>query len=122
MALRFFADQCVSNFIIQSLIAGGHQVLRLREHLKAESPDAEVIAKAQEVDAILLSLNGDFGDIVAYPPSRFKGIVALQVLNHPEITLHLLERLNRYLDLHPRMEEYEGKLITVDPSRIRIRE
>lgn len=122
MALRFFADHCVSNLIIQSLATTGRDVLRLKDHLPTESPDSVAIAKAQDLDAILLSLNGDFGDIVAYPPSRFKGIVALQVLNHPEVTLHLLERLNRYLEQHAGMKEYAGKLAIVDASRIRVRE
>ena len=40
MALRFFADHCVSNFIIESLAADGHEVLRLKDHLRAESPVA----------------------------------------------------------------------------------
>ena len=39
----------------------GHEVLRLKDHLPTESPDALVIGKGQELDAILLSLNGDFG-------------------------------------------------------------
>ena len=122
MALRFFADHCVSNLIIESLVAAGCEVLRLRDFLATESPDTAVISKAQELDAILLSLNGDFGDIVAYPPAQFKGIVALQVLNHPEITSLLMERLKLYLVMHPEMESYRGKLIIVDASRIRVRQ
>ena len=122
MALRFFADHCVSNLIIESLAADGHEVLRLKDHLPTESADSVVIAKAQELGTILLSLNGDFGDIVAYPPARFRGIVALQILNHPEITSFLLERLKRYIELHPHMEDYRGKLITVDVSRVRVRQ
>jgi hypothetical protein len=62
-----------------------------------------LIAKAQELDAILLSLKGDFPDSVAYPPAGFKGIIAHQVLNHPETTSRLLERLERHLSLHPHM-------------------
>jgi hypothetical protein len=31
-----------------------------------QSPDAGVIAKAQQLDAILLSLNGNFADIVTF--------------------------------------------------------
>ena len=61
MGLRLFADHCVSNEIIHALRAVGHEVLRLKDHLPTESPGALVIAKAQELDAILLSLNGDFG-------------------------------------------------------------
>jgi predicted nuclease of predicted toxin-antitoxin system len=121
MALRLFADHCVSNLIIESLAAAGHEVLRLKDHLRVESPDAAVIATAQELGEILLSLNGDFADIVAYPPARFKGIVALQILDHPEITSSILERVKRYLELHPHMENYRGKLIIVDASRVRIR-
>ena len=122
MPLRFFADHCVSNLIIQALEAAGHRVLRLKNHLGVESPDSEFIAKAQELDAILLSLNGDFADIVAYPPARFKGIIALQVLNHPEIASHLIERLKRYLQSHPAADHYQGKLIVVEVARIRVRQ
>jgi predicted nuclease of predicted toxin-antitoxin system len=122
MALRLFADHCVSNLIIRSLEGAGHQVLRLKDHLPAESPDSAVIAKAQELEAILLSLNGDFADIVNYPPARFKGIIALQVLNHPEITAHLVARLNRYLAFHPAMDDHRGMLIIVEVSRIRLRQ
>jgi len=53
MALRFFADHCVSNLIIHSVAHAGHQVLRLKEHLPVESPDSLVIAKAQQLDTIL---------------------------------------------------------------------
>lgn len=122
MPLRFFADHCISNLIIQALEAAGHRVLRLKDHLDVESPDSVVIAKAQELDAILLSLNGDFADIVAYPPARFKGIIAIQVLNHPEITSHLIQRLKGYLQSHPAMDHYQGKLIIVEVSRIRFRQ
>jgi len=94
MALWFFADHCISNFIIQSLQDAGHQIFRLRDHLAVESL---VISKAQELDALLLSLNGDFADIVAYPPNRFKGIVALQVRDHPEVMPAVMTRLNGYL-------------------------
>jgi len=39
MALRFFADHCVSNLIIQSLAAAGHEVLRPKDHLHAYMED-----------------------------------------------------------------------------------
>ena len=94
----------------------------LKDLLPAESPDALVIAKAQEIGAVLLSLNGDFADIVTYPPDRYKGIVALQVRNHPEVLPHLMARLKAYLKAEPAVEFYRGKLLVVDAGRIRIRE
>jgi predicted nuclease of predicted toxin-antitoxin system len=122
MALRFLADHCVSNLIVETLRAANHEVFVLRDLLPVESVDAVVIAKAQEIDAILISLNGDFADIVTYPPQRYKGIVALQMRNHPETLPHLLARLTAYLKLQPNMEQYRGKLLVVEPDRIRIRQ
>jgi hypothetical protein len=94
----------------------------LSEILPVDSPDAVVIAKAQELGAILLSLNGDFADIVTYPPSGYKGIVSLQMRNHPEILPRLLIRLTAYLELHSAMPDYQGKLLVVEVDRIRVRE
>ena len=122
MALRFFADHCISNFIILSLQDAGHEVVRLKDHLPVESPDGLVISKAQELNALLLSLNGDFADIVAYPPHRFKGIIALQVRDHPEVLAAVMTRFKGYLWTHPSMEEYLGKLLVVEVDRIRVRE
>lgn len=86
MSLRFFADQCISNYVIQTLRNAGHEIFRLRDHISAGSSDHAAISKAQELDCILVSLNGDFTDIITYPPKNYKGIISLQVKNHPEIT------------------------------------
>lgn len=56
MRLKFFADHCISNFIIEKL------------------------------NSILISLNGDFVDIVTYPPVKYKGIIALQARNYPKLS------------------------------------
>ena len=121
MALRFLADHCISNTTVRALRDATHEVVRLRDVLPVESSDAAVIAKAQEIDAILLSLNGDFADIVTYPPKNYKGIVTLQMRNHAEILDHLLTRLIAYLRLQPEMEHYRGKLLVVEVNRMRIR-
>ncbi len=122
MSLRLFADHCVSNFIIEYLRNTGHTVARLTDHLPADSPDPAVIAKVQALNSILISLNGDFADIVTYPPERYRGIISLQVRNHPEIIPQLMERLNGYMNLHPDMDHYKGRLFLAEVHRIRIRE
>ena len=122
MGLRIFADHCVSRYVIEALRAAGHDVMRLREYLPVDAPDASVLAKAQDLSALLVSLNGDFADIVRYPPSQYRGIVALQIRNHPEVTAPVVEKLNTYLATHPEAEHYEGKLFLVEVHRIRVRE
>ncbi len=121
MSLRFFADQCIPNSVIQWLQNAGYEVLWLRDYVPPDSPDGLVISKAQELDCILISLNGDFADILTYPPSRYRGIMALQVRNHPEAIPQLLRRLSTYLSAHGDMEHYIGKLLLVETHRIRSR-
>ena len=121
MSLTFLADHCVPNSVIQALRGAGHTVLIVREHIPPDSDDAAVIAKAQELNSILVSLNGDFADITTYPPARYKGIIALQVKNHPEVIPAMMRRLTAYLSAHPEMPNYEGQLLLVEAHRIRIR-
>ncbi len=120
--MRFFTDHCVSSFIVRSLRDEGHEVFRLRDHIPPDSADPVVISKAQELDSILVSLNGDFADIVTYPPANYKGIIALQVRNHPEVIPQLMVRLKDHLSAYPDMSHYKGKLFLVEVHRIRIRE
>jgi len=122
MSLRFFADQCISNFIIDTLQAAGHKVFRLKEHISPDSSDSIVIQKAGELDSILIFLNGDFADIVMYPPSHYKGIFALQVRNHPEVIPELLQRLLNYLTANSDVNYYSGKLFIIEVHRIRIKQ
>jgi len=122
MALRFFADHCISNFIIKTLQDAGNEVFRLRDYISTDSADQIVISKAQQLDSILISLNGDFADIVNYPPAKYRGIISLQVKNHPEIIPQIITRLNGYLCSYPSMNHYKGKLFVVEVHRIRIQE
>jgi len=66
--------------------------------MATDSDDSAVLAKAQGLEA-LISLNGDFADIVMYPPANFLGIIALQVKDHPEVIPALLRRLLNYVPL-----------------------
>ena len=56
MPLRFFADHCIANSVIQELQNAGHEVLRLKDHLPIESSDSVVITTAQKLHSILVSL------------------------------------------------------------------
>ena len=121
MSLRFFTDHCVPASIIRTLREAGYDVFVLKEYIPCESDDTVVIKKAQELNTILVSLNGDFGDITSYPPFQYKGIIALQVRNRPEMIPSLMRRLISYLADHLDMSHYEGQLFLVESHRIRIR-
>ncbi|MCU0544411.1 MAG: DUF5615 family PIN-like protein [Oscillatoriaceae cyanobacterium Prado104] len=122
MSLKLFIDRCVPKSIIQILRDTEHEVFVLGDYIPIESPDTIVIAKDRELNAILISLNGDFADIVTEPPSAYRGIISIQLRNHPEIIPQLMARLTEYLSLHDSEEHYRGKLLLVEVYRIRIRE
>ena len=121
MSLRFFCDQCVPAEISHALRVAGHDVLNLREALPVRAPDLKVIAKARELDRILISLNGDFSDIVGYPPTEYGGIMAIQLHNHPEIIPNLMKRMTTFLAAHPTQDYYRAKLFIVEVHRVRFR-
>ena len=121
MGLKFFADHRVPNAVIGILRKAEHQVFVLKDCIPKDSPDPVVIATAQAMDPILLSLNGDFSDIVAFPPARYEGIIALQIKNHPRVISVLMDRLLQYLALNDDIGCYKGTLLLVGPHRIRIR-
>lgn len=73
------------------------------------------------MSSILISLNGDFTDIVTYPPDQYSGIISLQIKNHPEITNHIIDQLATLLSKQPNQNYYKGKLFIIEPHRIRIR-
>ena len=122
MSLRFLSDQCVPTEITDILRRQSHQLTLLQEVLPVRALDPVVIATAQEMGAILLSLNGDFADIVTYPPGNYVGIVGLQLHNHPEIIPQLMQRLLAFLDANPAQAFYRGKLLLVQVHRVRIRQ
>ncbi|PSF32116.1 hypothetical protein C7H19_21985 [Aphanothece hegewaldii CCALA 016] len=122
MSLRFFIDQCVPSSISQLLRQSGYEVLILKDYISIDSPDQNVIAEAQRQNSILISLNGDFADIVNYPPTTYQGIISIQLKDHPEIIPQLMQQLLNYLAKYNSMNDYQGKLLIVEVSRIRIRE
>jgi predicted nuclease of predicted toxin-antitoxin system len=94
----------------------------LPTHLPINAKDPDVIACAQSLEAVLVTLNGDFADIINFPPAEFGGIIALQVKNHPESLPAIVMRLLTYLADHSDREHYAGKLLLVEAHRIRIKE
>lgn len=121
MALKFFMDHCVPPQAGEVLSRSGHQVVLLRDVMPHDSPDDAVLARAQELGAILVSLNGDFADIVRYPPSLYSGIVALQIKGHTQALEAILAALADYVRAHGETDGYRGRLLLVEPHRIRTR-
>lgn len=119
--MRFFADHCVPNSVVRALADAGHEVMRLRDHLPPESPDAAVLAEAQRLGAVLVTLDTDFIDIVRYPPAASAGVVALLVRSRPELLPATLARLTGWLATQTEPEPLRGRLCLAELHRLRFR-
>ncbi len=119
MALEFFADHCIPRSVVRAFEEKGFHVAILGDHLPTNAADEEVIAKAQELACVLITMDGDFADLVRFPPENYAGIIALQVKNHPQVFSQILDRLLAFLA--ESTEHVSGRLIIVEPHRIRLR-
>ena len=61
--MKFLADECIERQIVDQLRHDGHIVLYVAE-LEPGISDQEVLDRANQEDAILLTADTDFGDLV----------------------------------------------------------
>lgn len=116
--MSILLDQCVPRKFARLLKEWGYEATLLQSHTKSDAPDESVIQKAQELDAVLLTVDLDFANILDYPPKDYAGIVVLryQPEDEAEITATLKQALK---DLH--RESLRGVLVIVSTQRYRIR-
>jgi predicted nuclease of predicted toxin-antitoxin system len=81
-------------------------------------PDPNVAGVCQQEDRALLTLDLDFADIRAYPPTNYGGIIVLRLarLYKPHV-LAVIQRLVPLLLSEPLI----GKLWIVDETTVRVR-
>ncbi len=80
--------------------------------------DDEILAVASEQGRIVLTYNGDFGNVRDYPLGSHAGIIRLRV--HPQIDEVLHPILKQLLNFAS-VESLAGALTLVDNHKIRIR-
>lgn len=116
--MSILLDQCVPRRYLRLLRGWGYDASPLAEHAAIDSPDQEVIAVAQSLDAVLLTVDKDFANTLDYPPRDSLGIIVLRYRATDEGSLdkslrQLLE--DRYRD------GLRGALAIVDAGRYRVR-
>lgn len=114
---RFLADECTYTETIEVVRRLGFDIVRAQDLGLREAPDPLVLAKAQELKRVLLTNDQGFGDVRAYPPSRYCGIIVLKLKDYqstPDVHAVLQDLLNREKDL-------EKALFIVDRNKWRKR-
>jgi predicted nuclease of predicted toxin-antitoxin system len=109
-------DQCVPRKYLRLLTDWGYDAVLMQDHIAAESSDQKVLALAQLLDAVLLTVDLDFANILDYPPQNYAGIVVMRD-EHVDAIVDSLEQA--LVDLH--RDNLRGALVIISPGRYRVR-
>lgn len=114
--MKFVADECVYGPIITRLCADGHEVISVKDVVRG-SADLNVLALAVQENAILITQDRDFGELVYRQQLKHLGVILLRLASIPAVqrvdfvSLAILEHGN----------EMENAFTVMTPGGIRIR-
>ena len=114
--MRLIANENVSGTVIRTLRERGHDVLSVKESMRAAS-DGAVLARAQSEQRLVLTNDKDFGELAfRYGLPASCGVVLFRLSGvDPE------SDNRRVLQVLESRTDWEGHFAVVDHDRIRIR-
>ncbi|MBT9162002.1 MAG: hypothetical protein DDT27_00545 [Dehalococcoidia bacterium] len=116
--MKILTDHCVFGKTVRILKEHGHQVSTLRELDKAAAEDEEVLEIATSLNAILITNDKDFGNVLRYPPHQYGGIIVLRITFKNQGRIHeiLLNMLKKYAE-----EQLKKALVVINAKTYRMR-
>lgn len=118
-AVKFKIDENLPIEVADLLRASGHDALTIHDQNMVGDADFQIALICQMEQRALLTLDLDFSDIRAYPPSDHAGIVVLRPQSQGKSTvLDLISKLIPLLQTEP----LTGKLWIVQENGLRVRE
>jgi predicted nuclease of predicted toxin-antitoxin system len=116
--VKFLLDENLSPRHAKTLRGSGFDAISVVEAGLAGDSDSAVRGFAITSDRVLVTLDGDFANIVRYPPGETPGVIRLRL--RPPTELAITSALQRVMRLLTSVD-LRGKLATVDEDKIRIR-
>ena len=116
--MSILLDHCVPQKYRRILQSWGYDVTLLKEHTNPDADDVDVIAIAQKLDSVLLTVDMDFANILDYPPQSYQGIIVIryQVLEEESAITTLKQTL---LDLY--RDDLRKVLVVIAGNHYRVR-
>jgi predicted nuclease of predicted toxin-antitoxin system len=116
--MRIYADECVFRVTTETLRQSGHDVVTAQElHMGGHEDDAVIMAATGD-NRIFLTNDMHFSNIVAYPPSKYAGIIVLRIRPRNQARVH--SNLLRFLG-NKEASALAGSLVIIDQNKWRIR-
>ncbi|BBL73910.1 DUF5615 family PIN-like protein [Methylomagnum ishizawai] len=116
--MRFKIDENLHTDAAEFLRHLGHDAMTVYEQNLGGHPDAEIADSCRQETRALITLDLDFANIRAYPPSLYPGLVVLRLADQsrPSV-LRAMRRIAPLFDAEP----LAGHLWIVDERQVRIR-
>lgn len=112
----FLADECIDNIIVKHLREAGHTIWFIQE-MDRGIPDDEVLELASQKDAILLTVDTDFGELVYRKQMISTGVILIRLVNFTN-----LEKASIVAQVIKKHEaELKGSFTVISTKNIRIR-
>lgn len=116
--MSILIDHCVPGVFLRVLREWGYEANPLKQYIKPDADDPDVISLAQSLDAVLLTADMDFSNILDYPPQNYQGIIVIryQAAQEEESMATLQNALH---DLY--RDELRKALVVITANRYRVR-
>ena len=115
--MRWLVDECVDVGLVSHLRAAGYDAVYMAEVAPRDS-DAEVMARAQAEQRLLLTEDKDFGDLVFRRGQSVPGVVLLRL----DPAMHALKRARLDAAIDRFGENLLGRYTTAEQARFRSRQ
>ncbi|MGQ0619226.1 MAG: DUF5615 family PIN-like protein [Panacagrimonas sp.] len=117
--MRFKLDENLPGSLKDAILAAGHDCDTVAEEGLAGAADDLIYTRCQTEQRVLMTVDLDFADIRAYPPSEVCGLIVLRPDREDIASLRrLVQQALKVLDV----ESVAHRLWIVEERRIRIRE
>lgn len=117
--MKFLLDQNVSPALVGLLADADHLADHVRDLGMREAPDDVVLAAARDADAVLISSDTDFGELLARSNADEPSVILLrrqEGRRASEIASLILANLQAVAD-----DLASGAIVVLDDERVRIR-
>jgi predicted nuclease of predicted toxin-antitoxin system len=119
--VRFLIDADLSWRLIAVFGEFGHDALHVKNIGLGSARDPKVAERARATDRCLFTGDFDFSNILEFKPRNFAGIVVL-TLPRNATPVYITALTREFLQQLHLFEPLTGKLLIVEPGRIRVRE
>jgi predicted nuclease of predicted toxin-antitoxin system len=117
--IRFLIDEDMPRSSARVLKARGFDALDVRDSGLRGKSDNEVFDFAQKNNAIILTADLGFGNLLHFPCGSHAGIVIVHFPN--EVSTNELNRQIELMCANLSEEDFRGNLVILEPGRIRVR-